>query len=322
MTHNAPIVLFVYNRPEHTKRTIESLQANAGVSSSSLFIFSDGPKSCENRERFHESSLKVEEVRKYIRSIRGFQNVEIMTGETNRGLAESVISGVTSVLQQYDRAIVLEDDLLLSPMFLTFMNEALYFYQDDASIFSIGGYTPPVQIPQIYPHDVYLCCRCSTWGWATWKDRWNKTDWEVKDYAQFRQNKNMQRRFSRGGQDLPVILDEHIQGKVSSWAIRWDYAHFKEQAFALKPIHSLVTSTGLDGSGVHCSTTNRYTSDISRFYNAAPKLVSQLTVDKTINERCAEFYDQQPRSFTGKTKQLFVKSVRKVFRILNVLLPK
>ena len=241
----APVVLFVYNRPEHTRRTVESLVANDLAHESQLFIFSDGAKN-------EADSASVEEVRRYIRAIHGFRSVTIIQRELNSGLAQSVIRGVTEIFQTYDRQIVMEDDLLTTPDFLTFMNEMLGHYELESKIFSVSGFNFAVKVPEDYGYDAFCSHRSSSWGWGTWKNRWERADWNVADYAEFRTNKNRQSLLNRGGTDLSYMLSLQMKGAVDSWAIRWAYAHFKQDAVAMLSAVSRVYNIGLDGSGVHC----------------------------------------------------------------------
>jgi len=134
----APIALFVYNRPDHTRKTIEALIGNELAPQSRLIVFSDGP-------RDNKDVLLVEQVRDYISTIRGFESVSIIPSKSNKGLANSIISGVTSVLSEYDKVIVLEDDLVTSPQFLRYMNNSLDFYENDEAVISIHGYIYPVK---------------------------------------------------------------------------------------------------------------------------------------------------------------------------------
>ena len=174
----APIVLFVYNRLDHTQGVIETLSKNLLAKESELYVFSDAAKS--------ENGLgKVNEVREYIRDDAwhgNFKEVTIIEAEKNKGLANSVIGGVTKIIHEYGKVIVVEDDLILSPYFLNYMNDALDYYQDDEKIWSISGYSFPMKSLKKYPHDIFYSYRGCSWGWATWNDRWNLVDWEVKDY--------------------------------------------------------------------------------------------------------------------------------------------
>jgi len=246
----SPIVLFVYNRPEHTQRTVESLLKNILASESRLFVFSDGAKN-------EEDTQKVRTVRDYIKTIKGFGRIEIVLRDKNFGLANSVISGVNEIFKQNDQVIVMEDDIISSPSFLTFMNKALAFYQDNKSIYSISGYPYPIKIPNTYKKDVFISYRASSWGWGTWKDRWEKVDWEVKDFNKFISDKKAPELFDRGGQDLTPMLKAQMKGHVDSWAIRLGYALFKNNAYCLYPVTPLCKNIGTDKSGTHSSSSNK-----------------------------------------------------------------
>lgn len=245
----APIVLFVYNRPEHTRQTVWALQKNELAEKSELFVFSDGPKDNDN------SRSEVFRVREYLRKIKGFKNINIVENQENLGLANSIIAGVSEIVNKYGKIIVLEDDLLTASSFLKFMNESLLFYKDIPKIFSITGYNLPsrvMKIPRSYSHDVYFNPRAHSWGWATWKNRWEKADWEVSRYKEFILNKGAIKKFNLGGSDLSRMLSLQMAGEIDSWAIRWCFTHFLEDAYSVYPIQSLVNNIGFDGSGVHC----------------------------------------------------------------------
>jgi Glycosyl transferase family 2 len=241
----SPIALFVYNRPEHTRRTVESLAENELAPQSDLFVFADGAKS-EN------AKAAIQQVREYVQAIRGFRSVTIAERERNVGLAASVIGGVTQVCAQFGRAIVVEDDLLTAPNFLGFMNEALEHYKDEVRVFSVSGFNFPINSSEDYPYDAFCSYRSSSWGWGTWQDRWSKAEWSVPDFADFMGHKEQQNLFNRGGDDLTGMLSQQMAGQLDSWSIRWDYVHFKHQALALFPVTSMVYNIGFDGSGVHC----------------------------------------------------------------------
>ena len=241
----APIALFVYNRPEHTRRTIERLRDNALASKSDLHIFSDAAKNVN-------ASVPVEEVRSLIRSIDGFRSIAIIERRSNFGLAASVIDGITQLCERYGQVVAVEDDLLTAPDFLTFMNSALDHYRSTPKVFSIGASSFGVRAPQGYPSDAFFSYRSCSWGWATWRDRWMQADWQVSDYSGFRSDRKRLRKFSRGGGDLARMLARQMGGKLDSWAIRWAYAHCAHDAVALLPVDSRVFNIGLDGSGTHC----------------------------------------------------------------------
>jgi hypothetical protein len=241
----APIALFVYNRPEHTRRTIERLRENALASKSDLHIFSDAAKN-EN------TSAAVEEVRKIIQSIDGFRSITILERRSNFGLAASVTDGVSQLCKRFGQVVAVEDDLLTAPDFLTFMNSALDRYRSTSRVFSIGAFSFGVRAPQGYSSDAFFSYRSCSWGWATWRDRWVEADWEVSDYRAFRSDRRRIGKFSRGGGDLVRMLARQMAGQLDSWAIRWAYAHCAHDAVALLPVESRVFNIGLDGSGTHC----------------------------------------------------------------------
>jgi hypothetical protein len=240
----APIALFVYNRPEHTQSSVTSLQQNELASRSDLFVFSDGPKD-------KVGCVAVQQVRRYIRAIEGFKTVTIIERERNLGLANSVIVGITQVCNQFGRVIAMEDDLLTTPDFLTFMNQALDRYENEQRIFSISGFNFGFGGPKAYAYDAFCFYRSSSLGWGTWKDRWERADWTMSDYDPFRIDKKRQQQFNRGGDDLSNMLALQMHGKIDSWAIRWAYTHFKQDGLALLSLRPRVFHIGSDASATY-----------------------------------------------------------------------
>ncbi len=240
----APIVLFVYSRPDHTRRTLESLKKNHLASDSKLFIFSDGPKnqSAEN---------SVIEVRNVIKNLDGFKSIEIIERDENLGLANSVISGLSQFLDNFEKAIVLEDDLKTSVNFLDFMNGALNFYEYDNRVMSISGYSFPIIFPENFSDTIYFSPRPSSWGWATWKEEWESAVWNFSNSKKLFENKSKIIKFNLGGEDLYWMLVKQLNDKLDSWGIRWAYNHFLQDKLAVYPKVSLVSNIGVDGSGTH-----------------------------------------------------------------------
>jgi glycosyltransferase involved in cell wall biosynthesis len=244
----APVVLFVYNRPDHTGATLEALARNTLAPKSDLIIFSDAPK--------NEAAVPaVRAVRELIAGAGGFASVRVVERDRNFGLARSIISGVTEIINARGRVIVLEDDLVTTPQFLQYMNDALDHYERDPKAFSIGGYQFPERTMAIRPgygHDTYASYRCCSWGWATWRDRWSRIDWDMSYFDAFMADPDQQARFNRGGPDMAQMLQHQKEGKIDSWAIRFCHAHFAADMRCIYPVKSLVDNIGLDGSGVHC----------------------------------------------------------------------
>lgn len=240
----APVIIFCYKRPKHLKRTVEALQRNKLAKDSELYIFSDGFKN----ETDKEGVLKV---RKYIKSIDGFKNITIVEREKNFGLAKSVIDGVTQIIRKFGKVIVLESDLISSPDFLNFMNDALIKYEKHKYIWSVTGYNFPININQGYKYEVYLSLRTGSWGWATWQDRWEKAEWNINKDNPFFNNNKQQRRFNAGGDDLTRMLIRQVSGEIDSWAVRWNFNQFLNKAYCLYPVRSKILNIGMDESGTH-----------------------------------------------------------------------
>lgn len=299
----APVVLFVYKRPHHTRRTVEALQRNEGAAETDLVIFSDAPKD-------EASSDPVASVRKYCAEIRGFRSVRMVKRQSHCGLASSVISGVSEVLKQQGRAIVVEDDILTSRYFLKFINDALRTYEGEERVMSVTGMSFPIKVPLSYRKDVYLSYRSSSWGWATWQDRWSKVDWKMSDYDAFLSCRTAQRRFNRGGADLTEMLQRQMAGKIDSWAILWAYAHFKLNAYCLFPVKSLVQNIGSDGSGTHCPAVEEGQSELFEpMQEYRISLPLPLQPNRTMLKR---FRAYQNRAFSRR-RRLFLQLTRKFY---------
>ena len=296
----APIALFVYNRPEHTRRTVESLRANELSQQSNLFVFADAAKN-------ESQAAAVGMVRKFIRTIDGFKSVTIIERERNFGLAASVITGVTQLCEKFGRVIAVEDDLLTASDFLIFMNCALERYAQEARIFSVSGFNYAVNTPHDYPYDVFCSYRSSSWGWGTWKDRWKKADWQLPEYEGFSRDKERKRSFNRGGEDLSAMLALQMAGKIDSWAIRWAYSHWKHDALAVLPVRSRVLNIGLDGSGMHCRT------DSARQTPLNPVSIGEIRMPLKIDPD-EQFIGQIYRTHRAS---LLVKCARFVFRSIR-----
>lgn len=257
----APIALFAYNRPWHLRQTVKALQANSEASSSSLYIFSDAPLNASDEK-------SVNEVRQYIRKIDGFATVHLVERKENYGLARSIIEGVTQVCQEHGRIIVLEDDMVVSPYFLKFMNDALTMYEHDERVISITGYQYPIktELPE-----TFFLKGADCWGWASWKRGWDLFKPDGMVLLRGLTERKLKSRFDfDGAYPYTSMLKKQIAGKNNSWAIRWYASAFLQDRLTLYPGRSLVWNIGNDSSGTHCSTTDAYTGEIS---NSPVKLV-------------------------------------------------
>ncbi len=296
----ASIVLFVYNRPWHTRQTVEALRENELASESKLFIFSDGPKNKEAKE-------KVQEVRNYIRTIKGFKQVTIIEREKNWGLADNIIDGVTKVINEYNRIIVLEDDIVTSPYFLIYMNKALEFYEKEKKVWHISGWNYPID-PAGLP-DTFLWRVMNCWGWATWADRWkyfekdtNKLTASFSEEAIFRFNVD-------GHENFWSQVLQNVQGKINTWAIFWYATIFLNNGLCLNPSLSYTRNIGHDGSGVHCGKSG-YPDNRKLNINDNPRFSSNITENKKTVEVIKKYLSQRksiPKQIVNKVARLILK---------------
>ncbi len=240
----APIALFVYNRPKHTQQTVEALQRNALAIESVLYIFSDASKSSEAAEA-------VRAVREYIKGVTGFRSISIVERGGNWGLANSITDGVTRLCNEYGRVIVLEDDLVVSPHFLEYMNAALDRYREDERVMQISGHMFPVDITA--ETDAVFLPMTTSWGWATWQRAWQHFDPAATGYEKLKRDVKLRRQFNLdGAYDYFGMLELQLQGKIDSWAVRWHLSVFLRSGITLFPRKTLVRNMGFDGSGTHC----------------------------------------------------------------------
>ncbi|MBN9287340.1 MAG: glycosyl transferase [Gammaproteobacteria bacterium 39-13] len=243
----APICLFTYNRARHAQQTLIALQKNELAKESDLYIFSDGPKNQENE-------VQVQEVRNLLEHIEGFKTVTVIHQEKNRGLANSIIEGVSQIVNQFGKVIVMEDDLVVSPYFLKYMNEALEMYAQDDCVASIHGYAYPIkeEMPT-----TYFMKGADCWGWATWERAWKFFEKDGTKLLAMLQSKGLAYEFDfHGTQPNIEMLKNQIVGKNNSWAIRWHASAFLQNMLTLYPGKSLVRNIGFDNSGEHCAVTS------------------------------------------------------------------
>lgn len=250
----APIVLFVYNRPLHTRQTIEALQRNDLAKESDLIVYSDAQK-------MEAHAAAVNDVRQYVREIDGFKSVTVIERETNFGLANSIISGVAEVVGRAGRIIVLEDDLITTPYFLKYMNDALNCYENEERVVSIHGYMFPVaeKLPE-----TFFLRDPGCWGWATWKRGWDLFEPDGAKLMALIKEGNMEREFNfAGSYDYVAMLESQVAGRNNSWAVRWYASAFLLNKLTLYPGRSLVQNIGGDGSGQHEGTSDSFSCELA-----------------------------------------------------------
>lgn len=237
----APIALFVYNRPDHTLRALKSIAACPEARQSELTVFSDAAKKPE-----HEAG--VAEVRRVLRSEQWCGQVNIVEEELNRGIMKAVISGMTMLCREHGRAIALEDDLIVSPHFLTYMNNALNRYADEPRVMAIGGFmfNAGLQIQE----DALFLPFMSSWGWATWDRAWSCLDPTMSGYEKLKQSAQLRYRFNLNGTyDYFRVLERWQE--LDAWDAMWYVSTFMLGGLSLYPKTSLVANNGFDGTGLH-----------------------------------------------------------------------
>lgn len=267
----APVLLFVYNRPYHARKTIEALLENEIASETDLIIYSDA-----SIDPFND---KILETRNYIKSVIGFKSIVIIERSKNWGLAKNIIDGVTSVVNQYGKVIVLEDDLVVSPYFLKYMNEALDFYEKEERVICIHGYVYPVK--QKLP-ETFFIKGADCWGWATWKRGWDLFCSDGKFLLDEINKHNVRKEFDfEGSYPYYKMLSEQVEENNNSWAIRWYASAFLNNRLTLYPGTSLVTQIGMDGSGTHCDTNSIFNVQLAE----EPISVSKIQIEETLSAR-------------------------------------
>jgi len=277
----APIVIFTYKRLETLKSAIDALKKNILASESELIIFSDAALNEKDKQ-------PVANVREYIRNIQGFKTITIYESSENKGLAMSIIDGVTKVVDKFGKIIVLEDDLIVSSNFLSFMNQSLDYFQDKMTVFSVAGYTTPINKPK---GDIYFTMRASSWGWATWRNRWNNVDWSIKEYQALKKDKRFKVSFNRMGSDMYKMLNDQIEGRINSWAIRWCFDQYLRQAFTVYPTISKVINIGTGGDATHTKDKfNRFRTNLDKSENTEFKLNPKIELDEYyLRQFCRQF---------------------------------
>lgn len=251
----APVALFVYNRPEHTRQTVEALAANPEARATRLYVFSDAPKNAD-------AASAVDAVRAYLHTIVGFESVEIVERDCNFGLARSIIDGVTRLCEDHGRVIVLEDDLVTSPYFLRYMNDALDLYANEGRVMHVSGSAYPTG-PFGWREDSYFLRVPLCWGWGTWRRAWDKFEKDLAVMQKFDAAKIRSFNFDQT-HDYWQQLESNRAGKINTWFVFWYAQTFLRQGLSLFPTTSMVRNIGHDGSGVHCGATDAYDTTVSQ----------------------------------------------------------
>lgn len=305
----APVLFFAYNRPEHTKEALIALKNNDLAQQSKLFIFIDGSKPNATKD----DKSKIEEVVTIAQSQQWCGEVELLISDKNKGCKDSIISGISAKVNEYGKAIIVEDDIVTSTYFLSFMNKALEYYENIKTVFSIAGHTIPerkFQIPADYPYDVFAFPRSFIWGWAIWADRWNGIDWEMKNVPDLITNEHISKAFRRGGDDLEIYLKDQYEIGVDNWDIQVALSCFINHYVSIVPCKSYVNNIGLDGSGIHCSNLNSKMEHNLELCPPDPRLLDIIYEDdRIVNSLC--------NAFSRKKRPVFQKMINKISRTLT-----
>ncbi len=297
--NHAPILLFAYNRPAHLYNTLEALKRNPGASDSQLFVYSDAARTPDDQKA-------VDEVRRMLHSIDGFNGVEVVERTENWGLARNVIDGVGTIVERYGRVIVLEDDLVTAPGFLSFMNNALDTYENEPRVGHIQAcdFTKDTSLP-----DTFLIKWTGSWGWATWKRAWKHFNPDGSALLKELEERGLTYRFDFNGRyGYTRMLRRQIEGKNNSWAIRWNASLFLADILSLNVGRSLVQNEGFDGSGTNCGGGGLYASDL---------YMGELPVEKISpieeNEAARTAYVR----YYARTNSFLAKAMRRIKRTLK-----
>jgi hypothetical protein len=297
----APIFLFVFSRPYHTNQTLTALSKNRLARQSNLFIYADAARNKDDVD-------SVNEVREIARAAKGFRSCTIIEREKNYGLAKNIIDGVTEVCNRYGRAIVLEDDVVTSSMFLSFMNAALDKYTDVSDVWHISGWNYPISPDEL--GDAFFWRVMNCWGWATWSDRW-KYFKKNPDYLVSSWGKEKIKKFNLdGAHNFWDQVVANNTGMINTWAIFWYATIFENHGLCLNPSISFAQNIGNDGTGMNCEMNNSF--DVNKLSLGFNKLPNRYEESPLAVERIKNFYSDMP-SFRKK----LIARIKSIFRKRN-----
>lgn len=288
----APIVIFVYNRQWHTQQTIEALQKNELSDQSDLIIYSDGSKNDQSRSQ-------VQEVRNYLKTVSGFKSIKIIERDENWGLAANIIDGVSEVINHYGKVIVMEDDIVTSSSYLSFMNQALEHYQNENKVWHISGWNYPIDVKGL--GDAFFWRVMNCWGWATWSDRWANFQKDPQRLVE-QWSQSTKYHFDLDGSDIFWHqVTANAEGAMNTWAIFWYATIYENGGLCLNPSQSYVDNIGHDGSGVHCGNSQPVLTTKPVLCNKIPLSWPVETVESTqAVEAIKLYYKKQKKSFVTR----------------------
>lgn len=305
----APIYITVYERLDKLKACVESLQKCYLASESTLYILSDAASK--------ESDKKiVEEVRAYINTITGFKEIKKIFPEKNLFTQNKTRSIYIEILERHGSIIRMEDDIVVSPLYLDYLNRALEYYKDDKQILAICSYNLPFKMPKTYRKDVYLGKRFSPWGYAIWKDRYDNVDLTKKDrFSELMQNKELMKKAKSIGNDYVLLVKLDSEGIINAGDVRFCFHQLKNNLYCIFPRVSLSKNIGFDGSGMHCGITDRFNVVIDERQNYSIQFPKDLKENKTILNRFRKFQNNQEQ-FVKRTIKSLIRKIKKLVKIL------
>lgn len=318
MSDFAPIILFVYNRPLHTNATLLSLQKNEFAQDSILYIYADGVKDCTNDEEIN----RIQEVRNILRKDWKFKKIHVIERGKNWGLAQNIINGVTSMFTEFDKIIVLEDDIVTSVNFISYMNTSLNRYEEEVDVKQISAFAFDLDIEK--SNSAYFMPLTSTWGWATWKRVWDEVNFNPQDYFELKTNQALRKQFNLDeSYDYSTMLITQMEShKISSWGIRFWWSIFKNRGLVLHPDYSMVQNIGFDNSGVHCGDSSDFANTKNwnpnyRISNYPCEIVTDQNKFEQLKVYLKSYFEQhEPKmKFRGICKRYLVEVYKKLLRI-------
>jgi len=297
----APIVLFVYNRVDHTEKTLQALEKAMLANQSEIFIISDGAKTSEH-------VATVQRVRSIIRKPWRFKKIHVIERSKNLGLAQNIIIGVSDIIQQYGKIIVLEDDLVVSPFALQYFNDALDLYQHTDSVMEISGYMYPVKNPSDLPESFFFRV-ANSWGWATWARAWQHFNANIDELVSDFTAEQIHQFSIEGKENFWKQVQEFKAGKISSWAIRWYASVFKKNGLVLYPRNSMTQNIGNDGSGTHTASESTYQVKLAEV--PVSYFPTEICENKEAYEAIKYFYAHRKGSLINRGIRFLKKKINK-----------
>ncbi len=302
----APVMITTYTRLDHLRRTIDALLRNELAGETTVYVYLDGPKPGDEE--------KVDAVRHYLQTVRGFGEFHLVARERNMGAHENAKSANYEVLDRCGKLIRMEDDIVTAPGYLRFMNLALDRYQDNKQVFSISAYCPPINIPADYPYDAFFVRRFSGWGCGLWRDRLDDiySHITMEEYERFAADKALSRAFVQsGGKDMLLMLKGVASGKLEAGDVVAMYTQFIKDQYTLYPTESLVQNIGMDGTGVHCDVTNYF--DVPLGSKTSFVFPDRMVVDDRIVQANREYWDYRLKAIQVSPLRRLASKLKRMF---------